>query len=127
MNAGGDLMAGSANTMGTMTFYNGLKFIQGANSPTWTLKIDGIGNSDCLDFGQQSNSPTGTTSTLSLTGTAALVITGTPLPSTTTPYTIITDLPATNSNGDSPLNLNDLVVHGPAGLHWGPLPDLWLL
>ena len=51
MNSGGNLMAGSANAMGTMTLQGGLTLIQGANSPTWTLKIDGAGNSDSLDFG----------------------------------------------------------------------------
>ncbi len=113
MNYGGDLMAGSANSMGTMTFQSGLKLNQGANSPTWTLKIDGVGDSDSLDFGQVP----GANSSLSLSGTAALVITGTPLPSTTTGYTIITD--AQLASGQTSLNLSKFVITAPLGFTAG--------
>ncbi len=114
MNSGGNLMAGSANAMGTMTLQAGLTLIQGANSPTWTLKIDGAGNSDSLDFGLVQGT---TNSSLLISGAATLVVTGTPLPSTTQPYTIITN--AQLASNQTSLDLSRLVIKAPLGFTGG--------
>ena len=100
----GTLMAGSLSTMGTMTFDNGLTLTTaGGGHPTWTLKIDGSGDSDCLNFGGNAGSA------LSVTGTCKLVVTGPPLPETTYPYTIITQ------DQVSSVNLGNLVIQAPPG------------
>jgi fibronectin-binding autotransporter adhesin len=109
--AGGDIMAGDASTMGVMTLQNGLNLVQGASAATWTLKIDAYGDSDSLNFG----TVTGANSTLNISGSATLLVTGAPLPSTTTPYTIITNAQAASPTQTNPVDAANLIVQAPLG------------
>ena len=104
---GGDLMAGNTSSMGTLTLQGGLRISPQSGLPMWTLKIDGNGNSDQLNFGYVPGI-SGPSCTLSLSGTCSLLLTGTPLPSTSLPYTIIT-------NAHAGVNLNNLIVQPPLG------------
>ena len=112
----GNLMAGDGGAMGTMTFQNGLTLnSQNGPPPSWTLKIDGNGNSDSLDFGYTPG-VTDPGSHLAISGSSTLVVTGCPLPATGVPYTIVTD------DHVSSFNLNNVTIKAPWDLRpvWAP-------
>ncbi|MGO9109296.1 MAG: beta strand repeat-containing protein [Thermoguttaceae bacterium] len=104
----GNLMAGDSNTMGTLTFQNGLTIKNYEGQTSWTLKIDDNGNCDSLDFG---STPyvTNQNSALVLSSSSLLVVSGAAMPPTGVPYTIITD------DHVNSVNLNNLKVQAPIG------------
>ena len=105
---GGDLIAGNSSQMGTLTLQNGLDL---ANGTTWTLKIDGNGNSDYLDFGS-TQGVTAIHSALAISGSPTLLVTGTPLPSTVNTYTIVYN---DRSSTGATTNLGNIQVQAPVG------------
>ena len=105
---GGDLIAGNSSQMGTLTLQNGLDL---ANGTTWTLKIDGNGDSDYLDFGS-TQGVTAIHSALAISGSPTLLVTGTPLPSTVNTYTIVYN---DRSFTGATTNLGNIQVQAPVG------------